>query len=209
MLGKEITVQNTKFTIQKFLGRGKSGYSYLITNGIENYVYKQIHHEPCEYYNFGDKLDAELWAYKNLLETGIKMPKIIEYNEKEEYLIKEYIDGKTAAELASENLLEDTHFESIFELAGKLHSKNINVDFFPTNFVYNDHDVFLIDYEFNQYNAEWNFENWGIYFWLNGEGMKEHLANGFSDKLCMPNSPKPIKDNLEKRAQRIINKYAK
>ena len=49
-------VNGRTFTVKKLLGKGKGGYSYLVTDENAEYVIKQIHHEPCEYYTFGDKL---------------------------------------------------------------------------------------------------------------------------------------------------------
>ena len=56
----KMTVNDVEYTVLKLLGKGKGGYSYLVTDGTTQYVLKQIHHEPCEYYAFGDKLQAEL-----------------------------------------------------------------------------------------------------------------------------------------------------
>lgn len=42
------------------------------------YVLKQIHHEPCDYYQFGDKLQSERDAYRWLKQIGIRMPELIE-----------------------------------------------------------------------------------------------------------------------------------
>ena len=36
-------------TVKTAPGRG---YSYLADDGINRYVLKQIHHEPCDYYQF-------------------------------------------------------------------------------------------------------------------------------------------------------------
>lgn len=55
-----LTINDAEYTVIKLLGKGKGGYSYLVTDGTAQYVLKQIHHEPCEYYAFGDKLQAEL-----------------------------------------------------------------------------------------------------------------------------------------------------
>ena len=49
-----------EYKILRLLGKGKGGYSYLVTDGEGEYVLKQIHHEPCAYYQFGDKLASEL-----------------------------------------------------------------------------------------------------------------------------------------------------
>ena len=61
-----MTVNDTEYTVLRLLGKGKGGYSYLVTDGEREYVLKQIHHEPCEYYTFGDKLQSELRDYETL-----------------------------------------------------------------------------------------------------------------------------------------------
>lgn len=43
-----IKVNEKEFKIIKLLGKGKGGYSYLVSYDKEKYVVKQIHHEPCE-----------------------------------------------------------------------------------------------------------------------------------------------------------------
>ncbi|WP_275547958.1 hypothetical protein [Clostridium cuniculi] len=36
---------------------------------------------------------------------------------------------------------------------------NINIDYFPTNFIVSNELLWYIDYECNDYIEEWNFEN--------------------------------------------------
>ena len=55
-----LTVNNRTFSVIRLLGKGKGGYSYLVTDGTQEYVLKQIHHEPCSYYEFGNKMESEL-----------------------------------------------------------------------------------------------------------------------------------------------------
>ena len=43
-------INGKDYTVIKLLGKGKGGYSYLVTDGTAQYVLKQIHHEPCDYY---------------------------------------------------------------------------------------------------------------------------------------------------------------
>lgn len=69
----KMTVNDAEYTVIKLLGKGKGGYSYLVTDGAAQYVLKQIHHEPCEYYTFGDKLQSELRDYETLRNLGIPM----------------------------------------------------------------------------------------------------------------------------------------
>ena len=55
----ELTINEKDYSVEKLLGKGKGGYSYLVSEGAGEYVIKQIHHEPCDYYRFGDKLASE------------------------------------------------------------------------------------------------------------------------------------------------------
>ena len=50
----KLCVNEKEYEILRLLGRGKGGYSYLAERDGHFYVVKQIHHEPCEYYTFGN-----------------------------------------------------------------------------------------------------------------------------------------------------------
>ena len=86
---EKMSVNGKDYEILKLLGHGKGGYSYLATDGSRNYVLKQIHHEPCSYYTFGNKIEAEKNDYGRLAVTGIAIPKMIEIDEKYFSQIKE------------------------------------------------------------------------------------------------------------------------
>ena len=90
-----LTVNGKAYEIQKLLGHGKGGYSYLASDGKKEYVLKQIHHEPCDYYQFGNKLASEVNDYKRLVEIGIPMPELLEVDWENERILKEYIRGDT------------------------------------------------------------------------------------------------------------------
>ena len=48
-----LTVNGVPYRILKLLGKGKGGYSYLAQDEDGNrFTLKQIHHEPCDYYQF-------------------------------------------------------------------------------------------------------------------------------------------------------------
>ena len=91
------TVNGAEYAVLRLLGKGKGGYSYLVTDGASQYVLKQIHHEPCEYYTFGDKLQSELRDYETLRKLGIPMPRLLAADIPQERILKEYIAGPTVA----------------------------------------------------------------------------------------------------------------
>lgn len=71
---KELTVNGKAYSTIKLLGKGKGGYSYLVRDKEKKYVLKQIHHEPCAYYQFGNKIEEEIRDYNNLKAISIRMP---------------------------------------------------------------------------------------------------------------------------------------
>mgnify|MGYP003051366497 FL=1 len=87
----KMTVNDAEYTVIKLLGKGKGGYSYLVTDGAAQYVLKQIHHEPCEYYTFGDKLQSELRDYETLRNLGIPMPRLLAVDAQQERILKEVL----------------------------------------------------------------------------------------------------------------------
>ena len=147
-----MNVNQKEYKIVKLLGHGKGGYSYLAEREGKFYVLKQIHHEPCEYYSFGNKIEAEQNDYNRLLQTGIRIPRMLDIDVANERILKEYID-----------------------------------------------------YECNNYMDEWNFENWGIYFFANPNGMKKYLETGEVDEMLISaESGKPIKNGFEERVKKWL-----
>ena len=83
---EKIKVNEKEFLIIKLLGKGKGGYSYLVSDDKDQYVVKQIHHEPCDYYKFGSKIESELNDYNKLYALGIRMPKMLDIDIKNDLL---------------------------------------------------------------------------------------------------------------------------
>ena len=166
-LPKTLTVNGTEHLVISLLGKGKGGYSYLVERDGEKYVLKQIHHEPCEYYSFGNKIESEIRDYNTLLNVGIRMPKLFCVDVENERILKEYIDGETMMVLSQRGGVQETHIEQVIEMCNLLYPVGLNIDYYPTNFIIQDEKLYYIDYECNIYSDEWNFENWGIKYWIN------------------------------------------
>ncbi len=153
------------YQIIRLLGKGKGGYSYLVEKDGVPYVLKQIHHEPCSYYQFGNKMEAEIRDYDRLKKIGIKMPAMLAVDMENERILKEYIEGDTIFELVLQDKMVPAYLEQMQRMCGLLYAAHTNIDYFPTNFVVQDGDIYYIDFECNEYMDEWNFENWGVKYW--------------------------------------------
>lgn len=171
-----MTVNEKSFEVLRLLGKGKGGYSYLVTDGKGEYVLKQIHHEPCSYYQFGDKLASELRDYQRLREIGIPMPKLLDVDRERERILKEFIPGDTIDRLVMEDRMEPGYVCQMEEMCSKLYPANTNIDYFPTNFVVYDGKLWYVDFECNNYMDQWNFENWGIKYWSKTPEFMEHFG---------------------------------
>lgn len=161
----QISVNDNVFDVLRLLGHGKGGYSYLVTDGKKEYVLKQIHHEPCDYYQFGDKLQSELTDYERLKKLGIRMPVLLDADVENERLLKEYIEGDTIAQIVARGEMKPEYLEQVRGMCAVLYPAGLNIDYYPTNFVVQDGLLYYIDYECNHYMDQWNFENWGVKYW--------------------------------------------
>ena len=134
-----LTVNGAEYSVLRLLGKGKGGYSCLVTAGSAQSVLKQILLEPCEYYTFGDKLRSEL----------------------RERLLKEYIAGAMVAERRKEGRMDPDWLAQVRAMCDRLYPAGLNIDYYPTNFVPCGGTLYYIDYECNAYLEQWDFEHWG------------------------------------------------
>lgn len=71
-INETVRVNSDSYIVLRLLGKGKGGYLYLAENGGKQVVLKQIHHEPCSYYTFGSKIEAERGDYLRLLDADAR-----------------------------------------------------------------------------------------------------------------------------------------
>lgn len=165
-----LEVNDLRYSVLRLLGHGKGGYSYLVQRDGQQYVLKQIHHEPCDYYTFGDKLAAELADYEKLSAAGIPMPRLLAVDHARERILKEYIYGDTVMALCQKGQLTPGLYAQGQQMAALAGAAGLNLDYYPTNFVPDASGrLYYIDYECNPYMEKWSFETWGSAYWKNRE----------------------------------------
>ena len=147
------------------LGKGKGGYSYLAERDGRQVVVKQIHHEPCDYYSFGDKIESERRDYARLQSADIRIPQMLAVDAEAERIVKEYIEGPTVAELVQAGVSVEAYLPQVRAMAAKAKAAGLNIDYYPTNFVVREGLLWYVDFECNDYMEQWDFEHWGIKYW--------------------------------------------
>jgi hypothetical protein len=160
-----LAVNEKVYRIVHLLGKGKGGYSYLAEQDGHPVVVKQIHHEPCDYYHFGNKIEAERRDYQLLRGAHIRVPALLAVDAEAERIVKEYVPGDTIFELVRKGCSVEPYLPQVREMAAQARAAGLNIDYFPTNFVARDGLLWYVDYECNDYMDAWSFENWGVMYW--------------------------------------------
>lgn len=174
--GTTLAVDGTDYRVLRLLGKGKGGYSYLAEGPKGPVVVKQIHHESCDYYQFGDKLAAELRDYERLRTAEIPLPELLAVDREAERLVKAYLPGPTVYELVLEEKLPPVCLEQAKALAERAKAAGLNIDYFPTNFIPWNGVLWYVDYECNEYMEQWDFEHWGRTYWSRTPELLDHAA---------------------------------
>jgi len=208
LLGQNFPVNETDYLISEFLGRGKSAYSFLAENAAgEKITLKMLHDEPFEFYQCDDKFQAEIDAY-NTLHGKLALPELVAIDEDRQWLAKEYVDGENLTLLIAENRVTPEVWRQIFAISASLEPQEINIDYFPANFLWDGETLIYVDYEVNPYNVEYDWLHWGIYFWVNSEGIHKYLATG--DALAINDAKaggKPIKKPFRAKVAQLKRRY--
>jgi len=198
------TAGGDEYEVIKLIAKGKGGYNYLAKSKDKEVVVKQVHYEPCDYFQFDEnKLSSELRDYQVLCALGVPMPKLLYFNQEKQFLIKEYITGDSLAKIIANARFDESYIAQIFAMCDRLYPNRLNIDYFPTNFIERNGILYYVDYECSQYSDEWNFENWGIYFLANQEGMKAFVNKG--DYSLLLENGKPIKDGFTETVERWLS----
>ncbi|WP_141138431.1 hypothetical protein, partial [Vibrio sp. V05_P4A8T149] len=176
----------------------------------EQYVVKLMHYEQCPYYSFGDanKIELEVNAYRALKRSGIRVPKLLDINVKDNYLVKEFIDGSLVTDLVIQDALPDTCIAQVCYMSTLLKTFGLNIDYFPDNFVLNNDTLYYVDYEINSYDESWDLANWGLYYWANSKGMKMYRKTQNPKYINeSPNSGVPIKQPFKDKVDFWLIEY--
>ena len=175
IMDKKLAVCGEDYSILRLLGKGKGGYSYLAEQEGRKVVLKQIHHEPCNYYAFGNKIEAEQRDYVRLRGAGIRIPEMLAIDVEQERIVKAYIEGPTIFDLVKDGASVDAYLPQVREMAAQARTAGLNIDYFPTNFVVREGLIWYVDYECNEYMEEWDFEHWGVKYWSRTPEFEEYL----------------------------------
>ena len=141
----ELTKQVETYILVKELNRVNNGIFYLYTKESSKVVIKELINKIDEEGQF--EIDKELYSYERLESLGIYIPKLTGYNREENIVIKEYLEGKDILGLIRDGGLSKDNFLELLRYAELLNSDNLNIDYFPNNFIMKDEKLFYLNYK--------------------------------------------------------------
>ncbi len=152
-------------------------------------------------------MDFELVSYDRLVESNVATPKLIGVNRDDYILVKEYIDGPVMIDWVAEEKLTDELFLQMFQMQHALKKKGYHVDYYPANFILSQGQIYCIDYEAHPYLEEWDFTNWGIFYWLNNDGIRQFLEEERAELINKPGTYKPYEEGFIQQRDRLVKLY--
>ena len=202
----ELTKQKEVYSLVRELNRVNNGIFYLYAKENNKVVIKELINKIDDEGQF--EIDKELYSYERLESLGIYIPKMIGYNREENIVIKEYLEGKDLLGLIRDEKLSMDKFLELLKYSELLNSDNLNIDYFPNNFIMKDEKLFYINYKVFPYTEELNLRNWGIYYWINSLGIRQYMETGDEKSINVEGKKIPVITNeLNKKRDEIYLKY--
>lgn len=194
------------YTFEKELNKTNNGAFFLYRKDNNFVVIKELNKIKDEEGVL--EIDKELFSYERLKALEIATPKLLGYNKQENIVLKEYIEGDDVLELIKDDKLKKELYIELLKYSELLNSDNLNIDYFPVNFVLKGSELFYINYKVFPYTEELNLRNWGIFYWINNEGIKRYLDTGDEYFINNKGEKMPvITDFLKNKRDDIYREY--
>lgn len=202
----EITKMEEKYEFVRELYKVTNGMFYLYKKGNEEVVVKKL--DKITDSEGQIEIDKDLYSYKRLNSLDINIPKLLGYSREENLVVKEYLKGRDVLGFIKEGTLDENIYFELLKYSELLNSDNLNIDYFPNNFILKDGKLFYINYKVFPYTEEFNLRNWGIFYWLNSRGIARYMETN-DEKYINKNEKRfpIINEELEELRENIYFKY--
>ena len=177
-----------KIGFKKFEIKEQLGEFTLVLFKNKEYLMKkfQTYSAFCDY----------LEHYNMIRNMGVKLPKVIAKDKKNNLVVEEYIKGDNVMNLLMKDDLKDEVYERIFMMTFLARTSKYIINFDPSNYIYaEDGILYYMSKEYRQYEPELNFIKEGIRLWF--------YTKEFMDLLKEKNLPI---DNKRIKNDYVINK---
>lgn len=207
--GEDLLLDGRTYRRTRILGEGKSAVSLLYTalDGSEQLTLKRYQTKDYNRIPHAAALDFELASWSRMAASGIAVPQLRGFDRDAYVLVKDFVPGSVLIDEVARGTVPEEAFPLLFAMAGQLRRAGWHVDFYPANFVLCEGVLWCIDYEAHPYNAEWGLVEWGLWYWVNAEGIRVTLDNPDAGVLNYPGTFKPRREGLESAWRRLVEAY--
>lgn len=186
----ELSKKEESYTLIRKLNKVNNGQFYLYSFEGKKVVIKELVSKVDE--DGQIEINKELYSYERLELLGIRIPKLLGYNYQENIMIKEYLEGKDLLGMIRDKKLTKENYIELLKYGERVNSDNLNIDYFPNNFILKEEKLYYVNYKVFPYTENLNLRNWGIYYWINSEGIREYMTNGSDKAINLEGEKNPI-----------------
>lgn len=202
----ELNKEMETYNLERELNTVSNGKFYLYKKDNDYVVIKELSKKVDSEGEM--EIDKELFSYERLKALEINVPKLLGYNRELNLVIKEYLEGKDLLGIIRDQTLGKDNFGELLKYSESLNADNLNIDYFPANFILKEDSLYYINYKVFPYSEELNLRNWGIYYWINNEGIKKYLETGEEKYINKLDEKTPIvNDDLDKKRDELYREY--
>ncbi len=202
----EMTKKTEVFKLVKELNQVSNGKFFLYDRNNELVVIKELSQKIDSEGEY--EIDKELFSYERLKALDLYTPKLLGYNRENNIVIKEYLEGKDLLGIIRDESLTRDNYIELLRYSELLNSDNLNIDYFPANFILKEDKLYYVNYKVFPYSEELNLRNWGIYYWINNEGIKRYMESGDEYFINVNNEKRPvITEELNKKRDELYREY--
>lgn len=141
-LGDIIRVQTLEMEITSLMKKDDLFYVYLASDGFKKFALKKFNMKKI----FGNMLKLDINKYKNLKRIGIRTPRLVAYNERENYIVREYIEGENFEELLKMDAITEEQYLEVLNNLKLIYKNNVCCQCSLRNFIVNNDMLFYVDY---------------------------------------------------------------
>ena len=164
---ENLLIKRKAYLIESTMKESDNHVSYKVS-------FKNRFYFAKKYNNFVDFV-KEQQAYKDFKNYGIKNPKLLKVDKKNNILLYEFVDGVKALDAIAKNTIDDSWFEKLFTIYRFARFSKIDIDYRPEQFVMVKDELIYLQHDFMEQNSKYNLENYGLDFWLYGDVCIKHL----------------------------------
>ena len=160
-----IRIKHREFNILESLSED----SFLLERKEKKYFARKFTPKAQEGYEL-------TYSVRKLSTSGVKTPKLYWIDDKNGYVVSEYVEAQLASDYLSENDLTEKHYENLFRTAYFARLSNLTLDYEPDKWMIKEDELIYLSPMTIRYQKEKDLVDHYIRLWFNTNELASFLS---------------------------------